>query len=238
MNTISKDVLSIVVDYLEYEDIVNLKQSNESFDRMMKDMPIFINKQRNNFFVLDDVLFKLIFININLNKKSEYEIFLKINNKSLSQILNFLYYDIFAGNLTQESKKYSNTFYSMDKILKEQKGSILCDILQDERKNFIMKELNTDEIVITNQRLKIVFDITFHFNWRSFENFIKNILVEKKGLKNKKEILKRKTYEELQEMCQSRKILEYINCEKKYQLINLLYYKSKNNLSTVNSFVG
>ncbi len=241
MNEISKDALSIIFNYLEYEDILNLTLSNKSnkfFNKEIKDMPIFLKKQRNYIEkkikkVWDsDEFSRVICDSINLNKKSEYEKFLKINYKTLSQSLKILYYDILFNDNYWKGPGFQYKFLDAFNKLWLIEKNFSIDFFRSERENFIIENLNTNEITITNHTLKILFNITRVFNFNlTFENFIQNILEEKKKVKDSlnkmlNKMLNEMKCVELREICRKYKIRGHSR-KRKFELINLILEKKE-----------
>lgn len=264
MDEISKDALSIIFNYLEYEDILNLTLSNKSnkfFNKEIKDMPIFLKKQRNYIEKKikkvwnSDEFSRVICDSINLNKKSEYEKFLKINYKTLSQSLKFLYYDILFNDNYWKGPGFQYKFLDAFNKLWLIEKNFSIDFFRSERENFIIENLNTNEITITNHTLKILFNITRVFNFNlTFENFIQNILEEKEKVKENIKYIRRKKKSsnkmlnileekkkvkdslnkmlnemkcvELREICRKYKIRGHSR-KRKFELINLILEKKE-----------
>ena len=238
MNTIRTDPLSIVFNYLKYEDIVNFKLSNKSFDRMTKDMPIFRKKKMEPIIkVWGHELFRIIDYSVNLDNKSEYYKFLKVNNKNILQCLEFLYNDIlFTDNWIPGNSGKSFTdrfidvydvFFWIFKLRDNYK-----DIFEIKRNFFIRKKLDINEIDITDKKLKLLYDITPGLNnFKPFTNFIQNILAiveEREEPKTEKDFLKRMIRVELINICGCIGIKgyrSYFRRKTKPELINLILEK-------------
>lgn len=153
-------------------------------------------------------LFRIIDYSVNLDNKSEYYKFLKVNNKNILQCLEFLYNDIlFTDNWIpgNSGKSLTDRYTDIHDIFffKFRLRDNYINIFKIKRNFFIRKKLDINEINITNRKLKLLYNITRdQYNHRTFTNFIQDILAEEREEpKTEKDFLKRIIRVELINIC-------------------------------------
>tara|TARA_B110001454_G_C12698856_1_gene425691 strand:- start:20 stop:574 length:555 start_codon:yes stop_codon:yes gene_type:complete len=162
MNNISKDCFSIILQNLKCQDIDILKCSNKQISNDCKELSI-IYKNTKIQEIWGKEIFKIIYNTINLNKKENYEIFLKKNNlNTIKKVLELFYYDIIFNDSILTSRKFIE-IYNIYFNYCVKTGSIR-DALYNHRNECISKMLKKEEICMENKSLKKIFNVSIYIN--------------------------------------------------------------------------
>ena len=163
MNNISKDSFSIILQNLKCTEIDNLKITNKQIYQDCKDLSM-IYKNNKIQEIWGKEIFKIIYDSTNLHNQEIYESFLN-NNKleTITNVLEMFYHDfIFNDSQLLTSRKFIEIYslYFTQSCLNHRNK----DILYEHRKKCILKMFKKDEIVVENQKIKLLFGVSSYIN--------------------------------------------------------------------------